>query len=206
MVYGADGLTRRAQARDLLALAAAEHWGLSPLPELHRAAHGKPCFPREMGRHFNLSHSGPLALCVLDDAPAGADIQVVKRWRPTLPRQGGGPGEPGRDRGAGGPVGRLHCTVGAEGEPGEVYRARPDGPYPHDLRPAPPAGGDPLPLGRALVPPLRRPGLAGRSVRALPPAPRYPLLPPPAPQYPPRAPPNPPCPPHSPPPLLGVAQ
>ena len=93
MVYGADGLTRRAQARDLLALAAAEHWGLSPLPELHRAAHGKPCFPREMGRHFNLSHSGPLALCVLDDAPAGADIQVVKRWRPTLPAKVCAPAE-----------------------------------------------------------------------------------------------------------------
>ena len=32
ILYGADGLTRRAQAHRLLALAAAEHWGLSPLP------------------------------------------------------------------------------------------------------------------------------------------------------------------------------
>ena len=32
ILYGAEGLTARDQAHRLLALAAAEHWGLSPLP------------------------------------------------------------------------------------------------------------------------------------------------------------------------------
>ena len=85
VVYGADGLTSRAQARDLLALAAAEHWGLMPLPELVCTPHGKPYFPQKANCQFNLSHSGSLALCALDKSPVGVDIQVVKRWRSALP-------------------------------------------------------------------------------------------------------------------------
>ena len=36
VVYGASGLTSRPQARELLALAVRETWGLSPLPEVSR--------------------------------------------------------------------------------------------------------------------------------------------------------------------------
>ena len=85
VLYGADDLENRAQAHSLLAMAAEEHWGLSPLPELVRSPMGKPAFFPPQGREFNLSHSGKLALCVLDEAPVGVDIQVVKAWRPTLP-------------------------------------------------------------------------------------------------------------------------
>ena len=47
----------------------------------------KPYFPRHEELHFNLSHSGALALCALDAAPVGVDIQVIKPLRPALPRR-----------------------------------------------------------------------------------------------------------------------
>ena len=81
------GLTNRAQARELLALGVREVWGLSSLPEITRREHGKPYFPGYEGLHFNLSHSGELALCALDSAPVGVDIQIVKEWRPGLPER-----------------------------------------------------------------------------------------------------------------------
>lgn len=87
VLYSAKGLTDRAQARDLLALAVRETWGLSPLPESSSGEHGKPFFPEYPDRHFNLSHSGDLALCALDGAPVGVDVQLVKEWRPSLPRR-----------------------------------------------------------------------------------------------------------------------
>ena len=93
VIYHARGLTARSQARDLLALAAAEHWGLSPLPQIARREGGKPYFPNHDGRHFNLSHSGDRALCALDGAPVGVDIQLVKEWRPSLPRRVCAPAE-----------------------------------------------------------------------------------------------------------------
>lgn len=87
VLYGTDSLETRAQAYDLLAIAAKEHWGLSPLPQLVRAPLGKPAFASGQGLEFNLSHSGPLALCALDHTPVGVDIQLVKSWRPSLPRR-----------------------------------------------------------------------------------------------------------------------
>lgn len=93
VIFGAKGLTSRAQARELLALAAAEHWGLSPLPETARQEGGKPFFPGRPELHFNLSHSRDLALCALDGSPVGVDIQAVRAWRPGLPRRVCSPGE-----------------------------------------------------------------------------------------------------------------
>ena len=84
ILYGAEGLTARDQAHRLLALAAAEHWDLSPLPALDRAEHGKPFFPDLPERQFNLSHSGPYALCALDRRPVGVDIQTVGPHRPRI--------------------------------------------------------------------------------------------------------------------------
>ena len=85
ILYGTSGLSSRAQARDLLALAGRETWRLSPLPEIARREGGKPYFPGHEGLHFNLSHSGDLALCALDSAPVGVDVQIVREWRPGLP-------------------------------------------------------------------------------------------------------------------------
>lgn len=86
-VYGIRGLKRREEARELLALAAGEEWGLSALPETARLPGGKPCFPEHPRLQFNLSHSGALALCALDSRPVGVDIQVVKPWRDRLFRR-----------------------------------------------------------------------------------------------------------------------
>ena len=85
VIYAARDLTSRGQARDLLALAVRETWRLSPLPEIARREGGKPYFPGHEGLHFNLSHSGDLALCALDSAPVGVDVQIVREWRPGLP-------------------------------------------------------------------------------------------------------------------------
>ena len=93
VVYGAAGPDSRKLARELLALAAAERWGLSPLPALARSEHGKPYFPDRPDCRFNWSHSGPLALCALGETPVGADVQVVKVWRPGLPARVCGPEE-----------------------------------------------------------------------------------------------------------------
>ena len=93
VVYGAAGLTARSQARQLLSLAAEERWGLSPLPEIARLDKGKPFFPGHESFHFNLSHSGGMALCALDESPVGVDIQMIQRRRPALPRRVCSPGE-----------------------------------------------------------------------------------------------------------------
>lgn len=87
VIYSADGLSSRAQSRELLARAVQETWGLSPLPEIARQEGGKPYFPGYPDLHFNLSHSGDLVLCALDSAPVGVDIQLVKTWRPSLPKR-----------------------------------------------------------------------------------------------------------------------
>lgn len=83
-VYGTE-LVQRSQAYDLLSLAAAEQWDLTPLPELGRGERGKPYFLGLKGREFNLSHSGTMALCGLSDKPLGVDIQIIRTWRPGLP-------------------------------------------------------------------------------------------------------------------------
>lgn len=57
------------------------------LPAIRRGPKGKPYFAQEESRAFNLSHSGSLALCVLDEGPVGVDIQIVKSWRPNLPQK-----------------------------------------------------------------------------------------------------------------------
>lgn len=84
VVYACRNLTRREQAYDLLARAAREQWGMDTLPALKRTDRGKPFFETDPGRQFNLSHSIPYALCALDDAPVGVDVQKFRRSRPTL--------------------------------------------------------------------------------------------------------------------------
>lgn len=39
--------------------------------------HGKPYLLHHPSIHFNLSHSGTLAVCAVDDAPLGVDVEVV---------------------------------------------------------------------------------------------------------------------------------
>ena len=70
--------TWRGDAYALLARAARAVWGMETLPAVEREPGGKPWFPGRPDCHFNVSHSGGLALCALSDAPVGADIEVVR--------------------------------------------------------------------------------------------------------------------------------
>ena len=85
VVNGTRELKRREEIYQLLALSAQECWGLECLPQIVRAPGGKPYFPREAEREFNVSHSGELGLCALDRRPVGVDIQLVQTRRPDLP-------------------------------------------------------------------------------------------------------------------------
>lgn len=73
-------------ARALLLLALEEGYGLTELPPMEREALGKPFFPALPHIHFNLSHSGPYALCAVGEGPVGVDIEAVRPRRTTLPK------------------------------------------------------------------------------------------------------------------------
>lgn len=69
----------------LLAALLVETQGIEPFPRIERAPGGKPYFPDWPGVRFNVSHSGGLCLCVLDDVPVGCDIELVRPRRERLP-------------------------------------------------------------------------------------------------------------------------
>lgn len=73
-------------AYPLLEALAAEVYGLGELPALARQAEGKPFFPQYPRLHFNLSHSGGLALCGAGAASLGVDIEIVRPRREGLAR------------------------------------------------------------------------------------------------------------------------
>ena len=88
VIYATDKMEHRAQAYDLLSRGAKAYWDWAELPSIARTPEGKPFFPAFPGHHFNLSHSGSFALCALDTAPVGVDIQIVKdNWREGLPKR-----------------------------------------------------------------------------------------------------------------------
>ena len=74
-------------AHDLLRRSAGLVWAMEALPDPDHAPGGKPFFHRFPQCRFNLSHSGPYALCALSDGEVGADIEVVRPRRPTLPQK-----------------------------------------------------------------------------------------------------------------------
>lgn len=69
----------------LLERAAGQTWGLETLPEVVRLPGGKPVFSGYPDLHFNLSHSGALALCALADRPVGVDVELVRPRSAALP-------------------------------------------------------------------------------------------------------------------------
>lgn len=74
------------EAYELLEELLAAEYGLPRLPELERQAGGKPFFPQRPDLHFNLSHSGGLALCGVGTAPLGVDIEAIRPRRAGLAR------------------------------------------------------------------------------------------------------------------------
>ena len=77
-LYLFETATRKEDAYAVLAYAARQYWGFDTLPAIGRQQQGKPYFPDHPNCHFNLSHSGPSALCAVDDCPVGADIEVIR--------------------------------------------------------------------------------------------------------------------------------
>ena len=86
-LYLCQNITRREDAYALLAYAVRRRWGLERLPDLARGEQGKPFFPAFSKYHFNLSHSGTLALCAVDEQPVGVDIEMIRPHHPNLARR-----------------------------------------------------------------------------------------------------------------------
>lgn len=80
-LFFSDTVEAHALLREAVRLA----WGWEALPRLEREARGKPWFPARPACCFNLSHSGPYALCALGDMPVGADVERVRPRRALLP-------------------------------------------------------------------------------------------------------------------------
>ena len=74
-------------AHALLRQAAGLVWAMEELPALDRTPKGKPFFHSMPQCHFNLSHSGPYALCALSDGEVGADVEVIRPRRSFLPQK-----------------------------------------------------------------------------------------------------------------------
>lgn len=75
----------KAAARALLLRALAEEYGLTQQPLTEYGPRGKPFFPDYTHIHFNLSHSGPYALCAVGKCPVGVDIEVCRPRKLTVP-------------------------------------------------------------------------------------------------------------------------
>ena len=71
-------------AYELLGELVTAEYGLAALPPVEREENGKPFFPSAPGLHFNLSHSGGLALCGAGGAPLGVDVELVRPRRAGL--------------------------------------------------------------------------------------------------------------------------
>ncbi|MBR6102989.1 MAG: 4'-phosphopantetheinyl transferase superfamily protein [Ruminococcus sp.] len=69
-----------------LLLRGASRLGLDA-PEIAVGEHGKPYFAGAEGVHFNLSHSGRLAVCAFSDRPVGIDAEELREFDEKLIRQ-----------------------------------------------------------------------------------------------------------------------
>ncbi|MCD7948435.1 MAG: 4'-phosphopantetheinyl transferase superfamily protein [Oscillospiraceae bacterium] len=86
MLSISTGMDGRQTAQHLLEHTLQEACGFTQLPPIARAPEGKPYFPGHPALHFNLSHSGPFALCAVGDVPLGVDIECLRPRRPGLAR------------------------------------------------------------------------------------------------------------------------
>lgn len=84
VVYAMEHSDSRTLSRTLLERAALAHWQLPPPLRLEIGPHGKPFLPDAPQHHFNISHSGNLIVCALDDAPLGVDIQLAQPRSPAF--------------------------------------------------------------------------------------------------------------------------
>lgn len=59
-------------------------YGLSEPPVFDYSPEGKPFIAARPDIHFNLSHSGNVAICAVSDRPVGVDVEVPRRITPSL--------------------------------------------------------------------------------------------------------------------------
>lgn len=67
-----------AAGEQLLFYAVKEEYGLQTLPVMDREKQGKPYFPNYRGIHFNISHTGNLAVCAVAETQLGVDIEQIR--------------------------------------------------------------------------------------------------------------------------------
>ena len=61
-----------------------KEYGITEPPLLGYSPEGKPFLVHYPDIHFNLSHSGTVALCAISDQPVGADVEVPRKISPEL--------------------------------------------------------------------------------------------------------------------------
>lgn len=72
-------------AHRLLCFALKSVCGIEPSPDdWVTGEYGKPYLINAESVHFNISHSGNMAMCALGDSKVGADIEIVKPYRQGL--------------------------------------------------------------------------------------------------------------------------
>ncbi len=117
-------------------------YGLGVLPAMARGADGKPYFPGEPELHFNVSHSGGLALCGAGEAPLGVDVEVLRPRRPGLARYVCSEAESAWLERQGRGLGGVLHPLDVEGGQGQMHRGGSAAAPPGHRRSSPPAGGD----------------------------------------------------------------
>lgn len=68
----------------LLREALQTEFGLTVVPDVAIAEHGKPYFPDRPDLHFSLSHCATAVACAVDTRPVGVDIERVRPFNDTL--------------------------------------------------------------------------------------------------------------------------
>ncbi|MBP5709766.1 MAG: 4'-phosphopantetheinyl transferase superfamily protein [Bacteroidales bacterium] len=61
-----------------------KEYGISEPPVFEYLEGGKPVISGHPEIHFNFSHSGNVALCVISDQPVGADVETSRKITPSL--------------------------------------------------------------------------------------------------------------------------
>ena len=61
-----------------------KEYGIIEPPVFEYLEGGKPVIKGHHEIHFNFSHSGNVALCVIDNQPVGADIEMPRKITPSL--------------------------------------------------------------------------------------------------------------------------